>query len=596
MEHRGLAALLSAERIRAALLGVILVVATLLRVAGIDRGLRRAGPDGDEYANHLAPMLHMASQHSADPRGGRGYPGFFNYVALPAVAIGFHAGDKVGAAAAGRLLVAAFAVLNVWLAYLVTKRLAGAWAGLFSAALLALSRGDIRAAHFISPDILVLTGLLLVLLLLVGTKTPRYAWAGLVAGFTIATKWTALLILPAIAVSLLRARPRLCPAVLALAGVMAGFILGGPYIVFEAVSRGQTGLALALHDYYSPQGYGAQLLNKRYSAREGRQGAILGYVVQNAGALGTGLALAGSVVAARRGGAPVLVTLLASLAAMLPAQMVYPRHALFPSTLTGVLAGCGIAVVGRQGAVIASLVGLAALVQPASSATRLVERFLEPTAVDLAADWIETNRREGLVAVGLRQLTLAPDRFEARSWLPLGGVPTAVLGQYDLLVGRVEDVRPLGFPIAKEFSDADGIRIAVAEGRPRRIPLPPPDQADSSEGTPGRAVWDGRGGWKPSGGGWLAGSWNRPEPIGGIIVETVRGAPTDLTIEVRAAGGPWKNVEAWPIRPGRLVRQRAGAERGQIFVFAEPVQAGSLRLSGRGAWELSSVRAFASPP
>jgi dolichyl-phosphate-mannose--protein O-mannosyl transferase len=94
-----------------------------------------------------------------------GYPGLFNWLVFLPMGLASRHGGEAGATVAGRAVVASFATLNVWLLYLVARRPWGEWAALLAAALLAFSRSEVSEAHFITPDVLVVSAFLALLLM-----------------------------------------------------------------------------------------------------------------------------------------------------------------------------------------------------------------------------------------------------------------------------------------------------------------------------------------------------------------------------------------------------------------------------------------------
>ncbi|PYQ50537.1 MAG: hypothetical protein DMF78_15480 [Acidobacteria bacterium] len=328
-------------------MAVVLCAAAFLRLTGLDHGVRRGPPAGDEEHNFVAPIRAMWSTPTADPGVKPGYPGFFNDLAFMPVGLGDRIGGERGAYAAGRGLVALFGLLNVLLAFLLVRGLAGAWAGVFAAALMAVSRGEVVHAHFITPDLVVISGLLAVLLIVRQRPlSTRAALAGGIAcGLTIAVKYTGLVALPALAAALLRDRLPPRRTLAAGAGAVVAFALAAPFAFLRASPEG-AGMAAAIRDYYSPAGYAGA--TARALGFAGASGAELaeGYIRQNVAGAALALAAASAVLFRPRAAiAPAAAALLFALAAILPAQIAYPRHVLVPSALLIVLAACGLRAV-----------------------------------------------------------------------------------------------------------------------------------------------------------------------------------------------------------------------------------------------------------
>ena len=153
--------------------------------------------------NFVEPILKMWRTGSPDPTVYSGYPGFFNWIAFLPVLLGQRLAGGYGAYVGGRALVACFGVANVWLTYRVCRAFVGPGGALLGAALMAVSRGPVRAAHAITPDVLVATATL-ALLLVVQRATARRDWvgAGVLCGLATAVKYTGLLTLPILLVGL----------------------------------------------------------------------------------------------------------------------------------------------------------------------------------------------------------------------------------------------------------------------------------------------------------------------------------------------------------------------------------------------------------
>ncbi|HEV7501062.1 MAG TPA: glycosyltransferase family 39 protein, partial [Vicinamibacteria bacterium] len=329
-------------------LGVVLVVAAVLRLGGLDQGVRHGAPAGDEEHNFVTPIHEMWARPTADPGVRPGYPGFFNDLAFLPVGLGERGGGFAGAYVGGRGLVAAFSVLNVLLVFRLCESLAGSWPALFAAALMALSRGEIVHSHFITPDLVVISGVLLALLLLRREPlTPRAAvLAGIVCGLTVATKYTGIVVLPALVVALARAGLPPRRILLTLAAALAAFAAAAPFAFLPTSSASGMGLATVVRDYYSPTGYAAA------SARDaGYSGPVMAaelgaaYLLQDVGLVGAALAVAAVAFFRPRAWlAPGLAALATAVAAVVPARLVFPRHVLVASALVIVLVGCGLRV------------------------------------------------------------------------------------------------------------------------------------------------------------------------------------------------------------------------------------------------------------
>jgi hypothetical protein len=594
---------------RAVLVG-ILCLAALLRFAGIDHHVRRGSPAMDEQNNIVLPVLDMWSKPTANPGVRIGYSGFFNYVAFLPVGLGHRWAGEAGAYVAGRGLVAAFGVLSVFLVYRLARELAGDGPALLAAALQAVSRGEVGQSHYITPDVVVVTGTLAVLLLSVRSPLDvrRAAAAGSLCGLTIAVKYTGLLALPGLIAALVAEKLPRRQTLAALLAATVAFALAAPYAVLRASSPlVGTGLGSALRDYYGAGGYAATVAKSppevSYVAAE-----ILGYISQNVGVVGLGLAALSLVLfrpLARL--IPPLAVVALSVLVMLPARLVYPRHLLVPSAVLALLAACGLSgLVGRIASprlrqAAAAFLCVAVLAVPTRSSVSLALRYLQPTSVDRAAGFIEASfPGHTLVATGLPRFALLRDRFEVRSWAPLHNCPPVVLRHYDLVVATREELAGLGFRLLREFDDGSDALGVAAPARPSLERVVPTAAAASHD--PGHSLgpWLGASSWRsPEGGAWISGEWavaRRIERVEVVSDEAGGLRPQWLELEGRSdADSAWTKLDVWPLRPGRLSRQSADSPAGQIYVMAPTVPLVGLRLSSQGgsAWGLARIDVLA---
>src|SRR6185295_16569128 len=137
---------------------------------------------------------------------------------------------------------------------------------------------------------------------------------------------------------------------------------------------------------------------------------------------------------------PWLGVLTTAAVALAPANLVYPRHLVPAAVVTPLLAAAGWRALqdrlaGRPGVrPMLGLLALAALLPPAVSSARLVERYLRTPAVERAAQWIEGHvAGPALVAVSLDRFALDASRFEVRTVGASGAMapPPAVHASHD---------------------------------------------------------------------------------------------------------------------------------------------------------------------
>lgn len=562
-------------------LAAILLIAGWTRFVGLDHHLRRAGPDFDEANNFVEPVQKMWATPTLNPTVYTGYPGFFNWLAFLPIGAGQKIGGEVGAYVGGRSLVAVASVASVLLAYLLAKRLSGAGAGLLAAALLCASRGEIRSAHYITPDALVATSALLMLLLAArGAMSPRLAMAlGGLGGVSVATKYTGLFLVPGIVTAIAWDRRRWRLWMMALGAAAVAFALAAPYAVArmggDAVGAG---FSKAVGDYFG-SGYAS---NRAGGADGGALRSVAWLLFVNLGPMGLLFAAVGAALHRPwKTVAPCVAVVLGGVLAMLPAKLVYPRHVLTVSAAAALLAALGVAALVRKakGASLAPIVGgliaAAVLVPPAIDGVRLAIRYSRTPAIDSAASYIEARPdAPALVGTTLPRLRLDPDRFEVRSAGP--DVPRAVLGHYPLLVVRPDEAGD--WPVQATF-DGPG------EEQPLVV-VRPPDVAV--------VAWPLQ--WTSDRGGAKLESVPRePFAVERIEIEGDATALRSIVLEGRLPGNPqFVALPRWPLRPGRLARQRPGVAAGQIYVVWPPATLESLRIRHGGA-ALANIRVLGRP-
>ena len=596
-------------RDRLALLAVLLTAAAL-RVAGLTHHLDRAGPEYDERTIFVEPVLRMWRTGSLDPTVYTGYAGFFNHLVAIPVALGLRLGGETGAAAAARGLVAAFGVLSVGLAYGLARRHAGLGGGLLAAALLAVSPLEVRSAHYVTPDVVVGTAMLAALLVLARRDDHRdEAIAGALLGAATAVKYTGLLLAPAIVTDrLTRSRARgIGRAALAAA---AAFAACAPFALLQLRRQG-TELTWALQSYY-----GRDAAANRFAQGDASAAATPLLILLGAlGPVGCALALGSiAVFRPRRALAPFLAVVVTAAVALLPANLVFPRHLVPVAVVTPILAAAGWRGVAdrwpaRRGRrIVLAVLAAAALVPPAAASARLVYRYLRAPAVDRAAEWIEGHAAApARIAVSMDRFALDPARFEVRSVPSLRDLPPEVTRHFDLAVAtRREAAGWPGLETAATFEseEADaGLALLVLRPAGDRAtwPLPPQEIRASHDDARAGAAWDQDPGsvWAaPPGPGWIEALWSDPITVDRVEVEAgpePDGWPQDLTLLGAAGGRGFEEIATFALRPNRPAKQRKDAPHGQVYVLTPPRALLGVRIERRagGPWSLASVRVFA---
>lgn len=592
-----------------ALLAGIVGAAALLRFAGLGHHLAHDPMDFDEMNNFVEPILKMWRTGSPDPTVYSGYPGFFNWLAFLPVLAGQRLAGAYGGYVGGRALVACFGVANVWLAYRVCRAFVGPGAALFGAALMAVSRGPVRAAHSITPDVLVATAAL-ALLLVVQRATARRHWvgAGILCGLATAVKYTGLLTLPILLVGLgLRPERRRGLPVAALAALLT-FGAAAPYAVLAHSPMG-TGFGHSVRHYY---GAGSEE-NRALQGRGASLGDVANYFVFDVTYPGLLLAALALVLRRpRRDVLPALALIAATIVATAPANKVYPRHMLSATAVTIVLAAIGFdALVARwpsapSRTLAATLVAALLLVRPAREAAWMAWTYRGPTAADQAVAWVEANLpSRALIASAADPFEPDRARFEVRAPIPVFDLAPEVRAHYDALVATG--------PIPKGHADLEaaaeictGPRSVPCEftilrprARPLLSPAPPPSAVEAGGDDP-RAALDGDPAtvWlAPAGPTSLVLRWNEPQRVVRVDVDVdarETSWPQDITWEGTAEGGDEHPLAAETLRPVRARRQRESSPRGQAYVFASPSPVRELRLrrAQGDAWGIAEVRIF----
>ena len=602
---------------RAALL-LILAAAALLRFAGIAHHLAADPLDFDETHNFIEPIGRMWRSGTADPTVYSGYPGLFNWLAFLPVGLGRHLGGQTGAYVAARAVVATFGVLNVLLLHRLSRKTVGAGAALLAAGLLAFSRGDVRSAHFIAPDVLVTTGTLLVLLVL-AARPSRGQWAlgGMVAGLTTAVKYTGLLtVVPLLVGCAMGTERRRNLPVLALAGTLA-FALAAPYAVMAVASQGMgMGFLHSFKHYYGQSAGQSRALQGEGLALD----SVIVQLERNVGLVG--LFLAGAALLLFRPLRPLLPAasvVLATLVVMAPANMVYPRHVLPATAALALLSAAGLSGLARalgprrRGTLVAAVLGGLAVLLPLRSSVTVALRFLQPTAGERAIAWLEeTVTGPALVGWFLKRFPAGDRPFEVRLFNSLDELPVAALGHFDFFVagpGTADALR--GLEVVQRFCERRSPPdCEVTVFRPTvpfthlLAPLPStvtasahPERARAAFDSDPATVWPGE-----AGASCLAARWPLALTVARIDVEVDGGAsswPQALRLEGLAEDGTAGPIEVFPLRPTRPARQRRSGPHGQAYVLMPPTAVHGLRLRRAfgQAWGVAEVHVFlAGPP
>lgn len=593
-----------------AALFAVLLVAAALRFAGIDHHLAHDPMDFDEMNNFVEPILKMWRTGSPNPTVYSGYPGFFNWLAFLPVVVGQRMGGGYGAYVGARGLVACFGVANVWLTYRLCRASLGLGPALLGAALMAVSRGHVRAAHAITPDVVVATATLGLLLVLRRAKGPR-SWcaAGVLCGLATAVKYTGLLTISALGVGLWFGADRRRSLPIAGTAALLTFGVAAPYAVVATTSMGR-GFEHSIHHYYGADPGTNRLL-------QGQGGAfhdVVQYFVLDVGFAGLLLALlAVALHRPCRELLPALFLIGATFLATAPANKVYSRHVLAATAVTISVAALGFGALLRRFASLSgrSLVSCAAaalvLVLPAREAVQMAWTYRGPTSADRAVAWVEAHvPGNGLIASAVDPFDPDPRRFEVRGPLPVFDLSPEVRAHYDAIVAA--GPIPKGLADLETVGDlCDGPRgipceltILRPRSRPVLSPVPPLSASDAS-GAPeaGFAIdGDAATNWlAPAGPTHLVLRWSTPQRIARIDVDVdprETSWPQTITWEGILESGARCSPVGEPLRPMRPRRQRDGAPHGQAYALSAPGLLRELHLirADGSAWGIAEIRVY----
>jgi len=573
------------------LLCLVLGCAAVPRYLGIGAGLEHASAMVDERNNFVEPIRRMQIERTWNPTVYSGYPGFFNWLLYFPVTRGLSAGGDQGGYVAGRLVTATASTLNAALIFWLLLRLTSspfvaAYGGLLQAA----SRAEIATTKIINADVLIVTALLLLLLLGESKVRRRGVLGAAILGLAVATKYSGLLLVPALILTA-NVRSARKAATLLLVGLVV-FVAAAPFAVLGAWGgAGQgAGLLHAVHFYFGDSLAGRGLNTEGLSR-----------IVLNLGWLAL-LFVPAALRGARRTVIAAAATAVLSGSVLLFTIQVWPRHTLLPSSALAILAAVGIGQIAalagtrgpaRWGPALAWLLAAASLVQPAGEAIRLTGRSLETSPRDrIALALSQRQARRVLSTVVPFKASGIEVRLSAEKRLS-----REYLAQFDALVTTAEDL-----PHLEVEPDA---AIAVEGGLPLLLLRPPkpsadlrvltPEQVLASDGAPAHAfdgdvatVWS-----SVQSRSWLEARWARPVTVRLVEIQTPADAwPQQLVVLGAAASdaSQWRSLDALPVRPER--RERQLPPHGQVFVLREPTLLAGLRVvrpSG-GPWSVESIR------
>lgn len=329
----------------------------------------------------------------------------------------------------GRRLTAIFGAMTVVLAGLVARRIAGPWAGIASAALLAGYSPHLLHSHFATPEVPAVFFVLLAAWISLGlfARPPsagRYFVCGLFCGLCVATKYNMYpVVLVPLVLHLFNTRRRRfwgVPLAASILGVPLGFLAGCPMALSDPL--------MFIHGLSSQ--FSRFLTGAHGGGHVASAGEALGKYLREAWQGGRGapiliFAMLG-VVPARgfgwRKGLAVWVFCIAYVALMTRQKVYFPRYALPCLALLLVPAGCGIASIARRlgGRRLGVRTGLVVVLLVLCIAPQIgpyrreMAALRQPDSRLDMARWIDANIREDAVIAVARELHFAPQTLDSR--------------------------------------------------------------------------------------------------------------------------------------------------------------------------------------
>jgi hypothetical protein len=599
------------SRSQAAILAVILTVAAVLRLIGLDQGLRHP-PHGDESA-FVLNVHRMIVEGYLDHRYYE-YPGLFFYVLYPFLRL-VMGGEPPAANAylAARAVVAACGVAAVALQFAFARQLLAVGPALFSAALLAVSLVAVQTAHSVRPDV-ALQALYLVALIAVLRMDGRPAAdlrGGAALGLAAAIKFSGVFLIPALLARRLLVADRRALGLL-LAGVAAAvaFLVASPYSLLhlgEFVEGVSTQVSYHYDESPDPElvkSYGEMVV------------LYLGIWARALGTPATALSIVGLIVAARhpRRWGPLLLVPLIAIAVFASSQVRHDRFLLPALVVAFALAAAGWAEVWSLSRRLAALVTVIALALPLLASIRYVREMAGPGTGDRAIDWAAEALPPGARVLTRLDLGLDASRVEVFQVARLDQRLQVLASDFVLATHR-DDAAPLaGLVRAATFPPRgryDGPTITVFKvpetARPPRaaIALAGSRLTASSGSASLPAAIDGR----PD-------TWWRTDEIqqAGDFVTVELGLETDLSgVELGLDGDPRFAARELQLRvrsagtwikpawiPGRTRPEDQLPPASQVLLLVRPVRTDAIRLlltrNGGRRWGIAELTLWRSAP
>jgi Dolichyl-phosphate-mannose-protein mannosyltransferase len=581
---------------RPTLLALCLVLgcAAVPRYLGIRSGLEHAAPMVDERDNFVEPIRRMQIERSWNPSVYSGYPGFFNWLLYFPVTRGLAVAGDSGGYIAGRLVTATASTLNVALIFWLLLRLTSSHlVAVYGGLLLAASRAEIATTRIINADVLIVTALLLLLLLGESQIRRRNLLGAAILGLAVATKYSGLLLVPALLLVANVRSARKGATLLLIALVV--FVAAAPFAVLGAPSGTEQGAGFldAVHFYFG----GSLAATWQRALNTGG----LTRIVLNLGWLALAFVPA-ALFGARRTVIAAGVTAAVSGSVLLFTIQVWPRHTLLPSAALTILAAVGIGRIAalsakaghaRWGPALTCLLAAASLVGPIGDGVRRTRGAFEAQPRERVATALSQRQARRVLS------TVVPFKapgIEVRLSVETH-LPREYLAQFDALVTTAEDLPRLDMVSGAPVSVDGGLPLLLLQPPPpsERLRLLTPEELLASDGSPAYAFdGDRKTVWSSTQSrSWLEARWLRPVDVRLLEIQTPANSwPQELVVlgaPAEPGTAPWRPLAVLPVRPERRERQRP--PHGQVFFLREPTPLAGLRVVRRsgGPWSVETV-------
>ena len=555
----------------------ILAAAALLRFSALGWGLRHP-PNIDEHL-FLEATGKMLAAGDLDHRFYE-YPGLFVYILAPVLAF-FHPPEfGPDAYLAARAVVGCFGVLSVFLTYRLGRAMAGETAGLFAAALLAVSPVEVRTAHMVRPDVALESLLLLCFFAFrrIGSEAKGELVSGASIGAATALKFSAPLIAPSYLVRRLVAPGfRWHRPLLAFVVSLLMFAVLSPYTLVNQARAGHgMWTQIAFH-------YRERAGERDYADTAAAYGEVL---LGTLGIPGLALALAGVAVARRawRDWLSLLVLPVVIVAVFSTATIRWERFLVPTLGVVCLFAGLAVQALASRSRWLAGAAIAAAVAVPLWASRDYLRAIERPSTRDLALDWIEAHYGPGtrILMPAAFALGADPSRYEITMVNRIEPELRLEAGARDLVVAGPGADRSLVREMSKLFvaepeTVFSGERILVlapGEGqRPswRRVDLSGARLDASTDASEIASVRDGdlKTAWRApvAEGAWIEVTFAQPVTLGRIEVVPGKPAEAPRNLHVYLATDERPKLRREAVALGRPPEAQQVGAQSQVLIL-----------------------------